>query len=140
MLDCFSAHTFPNENIAWKYKILVNYIHTYIHDWLLQAFSQDYDLVPYTTFSRYTRPQMLNFRANFGSEAQLGHFSSKMNKERPLQSVAIVMLNEFSQKFKRILATFATCHTAEATLRPVFKDHIIRRRSHCGLVCSASAY
>ena len=31
------------------------------------------------------------FGADFGPEAQLGHFSSKMSKDKPLQSMAIVI-------------------------------------------------
>ena len=56
----------------------------------------------------------------------LGHFSSKMNMERPLQSMAIVIGNISFQQ------DGATCHTAKATLdvlRPVFEDRIISRLS-----------
>ena len=42
----------------------------------------------YTLKSRRTQNESL-FGANFGPEAQLGHFSSKMSKEKPLQTMAI---------------------------------------------------
>ena len=44
----------------------------------------------YTLKSRRTRNKSL-FVADFGPEAYLGHFSSKMSKERLLQSMAIVI-------------------------------------------------
>ena len=57
----------------------------------------------------------------------MGHFSSKMSKERPLQSMAIVSgpcwKNFCSQKLKRrLLATFDI-------LRPVFEDRISSRKA-----------
>ena len=39
-----------------------------------------------TLKSRRTQTESL-FGADFGPEARLGHFSSKMTKERPLQSI-----------------------------------------------------
>ena len=60
----------------------------------------------------------------------MGHLSSKISKERPLQSLAIAIEEEnigniwFQQDG-------ATCHTAEATLdvsRTVFEERIISRR------------
>ena len=73
----------------------------------------------------------------------LGHFSSKMSKERPLLSMGHrypAMLNEFcSKKIEEedigniwFQQDGATCHTAEATfdvLHPVFEDRIISRRA-----------
>ena len=71
----------------------------------------------------------------------MGHFSSKMSKERLLQLVAIVIgpcsTNFFSTKIEDIVNIWfqrdsATCHTAEATLdvlRFVFEDRIISRRA-----------
>ena len=44
----------------------------------------------HTLKSRRTQNVSL-FGADFGQEAQLGHYSSKMSKERPLQSMAIVI-------------------------------------------------
>ena len=44
----------------------------------------------HTLKSRRTQNESL-FGADFGPEAELGHFSSKMSKEIPLQSMAIVI-------------------------------------------------
>ena len=44
----------------------------------------------HTLKSRRNQPESL-FGADFGLEASLRHFSSKISKERPLQSVAIVI-------------------------------------------------
>ena len=67
-----------------------------------------------------------------------GHFSLKISKERPLQSMAIVtgpcLMNFCLQKLKRrMLATFGfnrttLCATLDV-LRPIFEDRISSRRA-----------
>ena len=73
----------------------------------------------------------------------MSHFSSKMSKKRPLQSITDcyrAMLNEFL--FTKIEEEDigniwfeqdgATCQTAEATIdvsRPIFEDRIFSRRT-----------
>ena len=81
---------------------------------------------PHTYIEKPTRPKSL-FGADFGSE-ELGHCSSKMSKERPLQSMAIVSgpcwTNFCSQKLKRrILATFGFNRTALRVTSPKLKSH-----------------
>ena len=72
----------------------------------------------------------------------MGHFSSKMSKEWPLQSMAIVIGPYWTNFCSEKLSTIGnigfqqdgvTCHTAKATLdvlRPVFEDCIIIRRAN----------
>ena len=84
------------------------------------------------------------FGADFGPEAKLSHFSSKLSKKKPLQSMAIVIEPcwtnfFFSKKLKRrILATFGFNNTALRTTQPklhsmfsafVFEDRIISLRA-----------
>ena len=91
----------------------------------------------HTLKSRHTQNESL-FGADFIPEALLGHFSSKISKERPLQSIRDryrPMLNEFL--FTKIeeedigniwfQQDGATRHTAEATLDglcPVFENRL----------------
>ena len=82
------------------------------------------------------------FGSNFGAEALLGHFYLKMSKEKPLQSIRIVIgpcwTNFSSQKLKRIiLATFGFNRTAQRATQPklhsmfcaLFLKIIISRRA-----------
>ena len=64
----------------------------------------------------------------------MGNFSSKMRKQKPLQSMAIVIVKIEEEDNGNIWfqQNGATCHTAEASidvLRPVFEDRIISRRA-----------
>ena len=63
------------------------------------------------------------FGVDFGPEAWFGHFSTKISRERPLQSMAIVIglcrTNFCTQKLKRrILATFGFNRAASHVTQP----------------------
>ena len=77
---------------------------------------------PHTYIENRRTQNELLFGADFGPKAWLGHFSSKMSKERPLQSTAIssgpCWTNFCSQKLNRILATFRINRTALRATQP----------------------
>ena len=74
---------------------------------------------PHAYIEKPTHPKRVTVWCGFWSEAQLGHFSSKMSKERWLQSMAIVIGGCCSQKLKRrILATFGFNRTALRATQP----------------------
>ena len=72
---------------------------------------------PHAYIEKPTHPKRVSVWCGFWSGGIIGNFSSKMSKERQLQSMAIVIgpcwTNFCSQKFKRrILATFGFNRTA----------------------------
>ena len=102
---------------------------------------------PHSYIEKPTHPKRVTVWCRFWSRGiKIGNFSSKMSKERLLQSMAVVIgpfwTNFCSQKLKRrILATFSFNRTVEATLdvlRPDFEDRIISRRAD--VVCRADVW
>ena len=91
---------------------------------------------------KLSHPKRVTFWCGFWSRGIIGSFFSKMTKERPLQSMVIVIgpcwTNFFAKIEEEDIGNIwfqqdgATCLTAEATLevlRPVFEDRIISRRA-----------
>ena len=81
---------------------------------------------PHTYIEKLTHPKQVTVWCGFWSRGIIGRFSSKLSKERPLYSTAIVIgpcwTNTCSQKLKRrILATFGFNRTVLRATQP--KQH-----------------